>query len=46
MPCPSGDRVRQATFTRQEYVLLFQGGGRLSTKMGTTTRNNYTSAML
>jgi hypothetical protein len=46
VPCPSGDRVRRATLTRQEYVLLYHGGRRLSTKKGTNCRNKYVSAML
>jgi hypothetical protein len=37
---------RRATLTRQEYVLLYHGGRRLSTKKGTNCRNNYASAML
>jgi len=37
---------RRATLTRQEYVLLYHGGRRLSTKKGTNCRNNYASAVL
>jgi hypothetical protein len=41
VPCASGCRGGRATFTGQEYVLLFKGGRRLSTNMETALKNVY-----
>ena len=42
MPLISGYRRGTAAFTRQEYMILFNGQKRLSTKMQNTPENNCT----